>query len=159
MARSASCSPRVGTALRRRRTPCVEAAPHLRFKRRQSHIFTHQNGVSVARTLRPKKVGRLNFLFLSAPWRFCARIWVEGDIAFAPESWVPSASRPFHFSIRRNLRDSRFSPKRQRTAVATKLPPPCPCAFVRAPFSHSRFCSRNGRESRFGFPLSASTTG
>jgi hypothetical protein len=92
-------------------------------KRRQSHIFTHQNGFGVGRTLRPNRVRRLQFHVLSAPWRLCARIWVwGGDGAFAPESWVPSARRPYlFFSIRADSRDSRVGLKRQRTAVATTL--------------------------------------
>ena len=90
-------------------------------KRRRSHIFTHQNGVAVGRTRRPNRVGRLQFLVFSAPWRLCGRIWVcGGDGAFAPESWVPSARRPYLvFSIRVDSRHSRAVPKRQRTAIST----------------------------------------
>jgi len=47
-------------------------------KRRQSHIFTHQNGFGVGRTLRPNRVRRLQFHVLSAPWRLCGRNWVWG---------------------------------------------------------------------------------
>jgi hypothetical protein len=62
----------------------------------------------------------------SASRRPCGRIWFVGFGAFAPESLVRSASRPYP-----GLFDSRSSsgirgllPKRQRTAVAT-TPPPC----------------------------------
>ena len=48
-------------------------------------------------------------------------VW-GGDGAFAPESWVPSARRPYPiFSIRVDSRHSRACLKRQRTAVATTL--------------------------------------
>ena len=67
------------------------------------------------------------------------------DGAFAPESWVRSclqhveptdrrASRPYHFFRFARICAIRGpAPKRQRTAVATMLPSPCPCASVRAP--------------------------
>jgi hypothetical protein len=59
-------------------------------KRRQSHIFTYQNDISVARARRPNGAGWLQLLIRSAPWRLCARIWVGGNEAFAPEVLVPS---------------------------------------------------------------------
>ncbi len=33
----------------------------------------------------------------SASLRLCGRIWLGGDGAFAPEAWVRSAIRPYHF--------------------------------------------------------------
>ena len=38
-------------------------------ERRQSHTFTHQNSVGVGRTLRPNRVGRLQFHVLLAALR------------------------------------------------------------------------------------------
>ena len=66
----------------------------------------------------------------SASQRLCGRIWFVGDGAFAPEVWVRSASRPYlgPFDSRGFASFAGLLPKRQRTAVATMLPSPCPCA-------------------------------
>ena len=71
----------------------------------------------------------------SSASRLCGRIWFVGFGAFAPESWVRSASRPYlgPFDSRGFAPFAGLLPNRQRTAVATMLPSPCPRASVRAP--------------------------
>jgi hypothetical protein len=63
--------------------------------------------------------------------------------AFAPEAWVRSASRPYHFLIRVDSRHSRACLKRQRTAVATTPPPSVPLRLREMPpvFPLSRLSS------------------
>jgi hypothetical protein len=104
----------------------------------------------------------------SASQRLSGRIWFVGLGAFAPESLVRSASRPYPgpFDSRSSSGIRGPAPERQRTAVATMLPP-ClrvrfwfllwptrtsalrPRFFDSRPFSGIRGSLQNGR----GLPL------
>ncbi len=121
---------------------CLRVSPR-RHRKRRKDVSRHSHikyDVGVVRTLRPNRVGRLQFFVsISAPWRLCGRFWVGGDGAFAPEAWVPSARRPYPiFSIRVDLRDSRACSKTAEDCRCCNAPSLCPRASVRNPCFSTR---------------------
>ena len=106
------------------RSTAVESRPGFRYeerggsRRRVLEGAPERDANDVVRVVLAAEILGVSITPSSASRRLCGRIWFVGFGAFAPESWVRSASRPYlgPFDLRLSSGIRGPAPKRQRTA-------------------------------------------